>query len=284
MTTKRWIQVALLACAGQFFSMAAQSANVLFVSDSQTDTNIPGVLTAAGHTVTTVLDDFQGPDINTVLTGNLAAYNVVVWSATGNGSGNVHSAATATNLSNWVNSGGRLFITGYDSIVSPDDPVLWGLLGGSDGNDVSPSPGAVINVANTLTTGVVDIRGVTPSGGYTDQDSLSGLGGGTVCVVADTANPGACHWTLRTLGSGEIAYVSNGQIGPTSAWASWTDTSAGGAGAYNAALRNFAFGSGAGPVVPLAPASIPTLSEWGMIILSSLLALGTILTLRRQRQ
>jgi len=32
------------------------------------------------------------------------------------------------------------------------------------------------------------------------------------------------------------------------------------------------------------PASIPTLSEWGMILLSSLLALGTILTLRRQRQ
>jgi hypothetical protein len=31
-------------------------------------------------------------------------------------------------------------------------------------------------------------------------------------------------------------------------------------------------------------ASIPTLSEWGMIILSSLLAVGTILTLRRKRQ
>jgi hypothetical protein len=30
--------------------------------------------------------------------------------------------------------------------------------------------------------------------------------------------------------------------------------------------------------------SIPTLSEWGMIILSSLLALGAVLTLRRQRQ
>jgi hypothetical protein len=35
---------------------------------------------------------------------------------------------------------------------------------------------------------------------------------------------------------------------------------------------------------PGTPTSIPTLSEWGMIILSSLLALGTILTLRRQRQ
>lgn len=35
---------------------------------------------------------------------------------------------------------------------------------------------------------------------------------------------------------------------------------------------------------PVAPTSVPTLSEWGMISLSSLLALGTILTLRRKRQ
>ena len=33
-----------------------------------------------------------------------------------------------------------------------------------------------------------------------------------------------------------------------------------------------------------APTSIPTLSEWGMILLSSLLALGTIFALRRKRQ
>lgn len=35
--------------------------------------------------------------------------------------------------------------------------------------------------------------------------------------------------------------------------------------------------------VSTAPTAIPTLSEWGMIILSSLIAIGAILTLRRQR-
>jgi hypothetical protein len=39
-----------------------------------------------------------------------------------------------------------------------------------------------------------------------------------------------------------------------------------------------------GPYVPTTPTSIPTLSEWGMILLSSLMAVGTILTLRRKRQ
>lgn len=37
-------------------------------------------------------------------------------------------------------------------------------------------------------------------------------------------------------------------------------------------------------VVAATPTQIPTLSEWGMIILSSLLALGTVFMLRRQRQ
>jgi hypothetical protein len=36
-------------------------------------------------------------------------------------------------------------------------------------------------------------------------------------------------------------------------------------------------------MAPAATQSIPTLSEWGMIILSSLLASGAILALRRQR-
>lgn len=281
MNTKQWAVALLIICAGQFFPTVAQSANILFVSDTQSDTNIPVVLTGDGHTVTTVLDDFTaGSNTNAVLSGSLATYDVVVWSATGYGYGSVHAAATAANLSSWVSSGGQLFVTGYDSIVSPPDAVLWGLLGGSGGNDVSDGSGPVINAANSLTTGVVDIRGVTPTGGHSsDMDSLYVIAG-TVCVVADTNNAGACHWTLRALGSGEIAYISNGEFSP-SANASWANESAGGAGAYNAALRNFVVGS-SGPSA--APEAVPTLSGWGMILLSSLLALGMILTLRRQRQ
>lgn len=40
----------------------------------------------------------------------------------------------------------------------------------------------------------------------------------------------------------------------------------------------------AGATSSSAPTPVPTLSEWGIIILSSLLAVGTLLTLRRQRQ
>ena len=59
-------------------------------------------------------------------------------------------------------------------------------------------------------------------------------------MVASSTVPTEFQWTLRMLGAGEIAYVSNGDSG-SSAHPSWENTSPGGAGAYNAALRNFAF-------------------------------------------
>jgi hypothetical protein len=80
---------------------------------------------------------------------------------------------------------------------------------------------------------------VTPTGGYSDRDALTGLSG-VVVAAYSTGSTTEAQWTVRMLGSGQIAYVSNGQSG-TSAHASWTNTSTGGAGAYNAALRNFAF-------------------------------------------
>ena len=86
MKSNRLFRMLLIACAAQVFSLAAHSANVLFVSDSRTDTNIPAILRADGHSVTTVVNDFtSGPNTNAVLTGSLAAYSVVVWSATGTG-------------------------------------------------------------------------------------------------------------------------------------------------------------------------------------------------------
>lgn len=68
---------------------------------------------------------------------------------------------------------------------------------------------------------------------------------------------------------------------------------AGGGASYNTGSNPVAavtVGTGDGSIVITnaaivpTPTQIPTLSEWGMIILSSLLALGAVLTLRRQRQ
>ncbi len=221
------------------FAFHASGARVLFVSDSRTDTNIPDVLRGDGHRVTVVLDDFAGG--NARLRGSLAGYDAVVWSATGNGFGDVHDAAMLTGVTSYVRGGGFVFVTGNDSVVSPSDPPLIGFLGATDGVDLPGAPAAVIDAVNELTTGVADLRGVSPTGANGDRDALIGLGADTVAVVTTSGSPMLAQWTLRTVGAGRIAYVSGGQAGPASAHPSWTTTTGGGAAAYNAALRNFVF-------------------------------------------
>gem|GEM_PF-906752 len=219
----------------------AFAGTFLFVSDSNTDNNIPAALTADGHTVTTVINDYVAATAtNPTLVGPLAAYDAVFWSATGTGNGDLHAAATFTALSAYVSAGGNVFVTGYDSIASPADTNLIAFLGGTGSADISVAPGPVVVTSNALNTGVVDIRGVTPTGANGDLDALTGFGADVTVVVTTTGVPTEAQWLLRTVGAGLIAYVSQGQNGPTSALASWTTTTAGGAGAYNAALRNFA--------------------------------------------
>ena len=239
--------VALILAAGCWLNPGkAFAGTFLFVSDTATDTNIPTALIADGHTVTVVTNDYvAATQTNPTLVGSLAAYDAVFWSATGAGLGDPHAAGTIAALTTYVTGGGHVFVTGYDSIASPADPNLYGFLGGTGSVDRSggPGPGAVVATANALTTGVVDIRGVTPTGGYADLDSMTGFGASVTVVATTTGVATEAQWLLRTLGTGLIGYVSNGELGPTSAHASWTTTTAGGAGAYNAALRNFAFHS-----------------------------------------
>ena len=269
----RWMCIVGVIAITLSIATSASAANILFVADaSQDDVNIPAVLTGDGHTVSVVTGDYNvAGDTNTVLGGDgLAPYDAIFWNASGSGAGGLHHPSTTTNLASYVSGGGYLFVTGYDSTDSPDDPNLRSLLGASSGSDgpFGEPSAPLINVANSLTVGVVDIRGVNPSGGGGDFDTLLSLGGGAVAVRPYSSG---AMWTLRTLGSGEVAYVSNGAS--SGEHASWLNTSAGGAGAYNAALRNFADAAG-GTVVP-----VPAAAWLGLSLLGGL---GITRRLRRR--
>jgi hypothetical protein len=221
----------------------AQAGSILFVADdpgTSSALNIATVLSGDGHTVTTVLDDFSSG--NATLLGSLAGYDAVFWSASGPSYGGTHSNASVfSNLSSYVSSGGSVFVTGYDSVASPSDALLISFLGASFSTDLpGTNVGPLSAVGNSLTTGVVDITGVSPTGAWADRDALNALMADTLGL--DPAGAGGYQWTLRSLGLGEIAYVSAGRYGTyASDDAAWLNTSAGGAGAYNAALRNFAY-------------------------------------------
>ncbi len=271
------------------FSASLLAADILFVSDSNNDENIAPVLAADGHNVTVVLNDYVDDESedNVVLQGDLSSYGCVVWAASGTGSGDDHNSTTINNLSSWVSAGGTVFVTGYDSIASPTDEELIGFVGGTDSEDSSSDNNTgPVTGTNILSTGLIDIVGVTPTGGYSDSDALLGLGLDTDCVAERTGtSSGNCAWSVRSLGLGQIAYVSNGDSSGAD-HPSWQNTSTGGDGAYNAAVRNFAFNCGAAIDPPdidrVSAQAVPALSGWSIAILAAVLALFAGIMIRRR--
>ncbi len=216
----------------------ASSGNILFVSDgpNTTATEIPAELTAAGYTVTTIYNDHNSgtKDNATLQAPGLSAYDVIFWHASGSGGyGDTHSAATFTALSAYVNAGGAVFVTGYDAIASPTDTELITFMGGTTSSDGGSQGTETLVGANSLTTGVTNIVGLTLAASG-DHDGLNNLQPGTVAVASNTT--GTSHgWTIRTLGAGEIAWVSTANyVGQP--WTHWNTTGSG----YKEALLNFA--------------------------------------------
>jgi hypothetical protein len=233
----------------------ASAANILVVSDANTDTNIATVLRADGHTVNLVTFDYMS-GLNPTLRGDLSEYDAVFWSATANGFGGVHASPEVfTNLTDYVSSGGRVFVTGYNCIASPDS-LLISFLGGTGANGFPGSPSTVASIDTSMTTGAVDIRGIAPTQYSFDLDGLLGLGPDTTEIVGSLSGPfgggGGAQWTLRTIGSGEIAFVSNGDF-MTAEPFSWAAAMPGSGGAYNAVIRNFAAASEGSASSPGAP-------------------------------
>ncbi len=222
------LALALTAAPG-----TAHAANVLFVADGSADTGIATALMADGHTVTSVMNDMTSDGRNPTLVGALDGYDVIFWSGAG-GAGYMHAPETFVALSAFVSAGGRVFYTGYDSTVGETDLVLFlGFTSGLDQVSVTPTP--LSTTPSSLTEGIRDIGGLTPSDGYSDKDCESGAMGGVTILSESSGRPGCAQWSIRALGDGEVAWVSNGTYSGSDA--SWTSTTT----TFNAAIRNFAF-------------------------------------------
>jgi len=279
----------LLLAISFFVAAPAGAGNILFVTDTDTDLGIADVLTNDGHTVTVVTNDYASN--NATLQGDLSAYCAIFWSTSQTIHDEAHGIqATITNLSNYVSGGGHVFVTGADGVRASYNPTTFFLdfLGAESSDDQGYNFDPVINESNSMTTGVVDIRGaILPEGDpdISDTDSLCGpLLSGTIGIVtnSDSCNQaGGYSWTLRTLGDGEIAYVMSGNFSSTNPpdEPDWTDTSMSGFGAYNGVVRNFAYNA-----CLEEPPAIPSMNQWGMIIFALLMAGAGTVYLKRQRK
>jgi hypothetical protein len=234
----------LLALA-VFTPAPAHAANILFVADAGNDIEIAAALMADGHTVTIVTMDETFDGRNPTLEASLDEYDAVFWSGSA-GAGWMHTGMAISNLTTYVTNGGRLFYTGYDATVGETELVA--LLGFTTGNDaVGAFPGALSTEPSSLTVGVRDITGMTPSDGSYDKDCERGALPDTVILSDSSGDPTCAQWSIRPLGAGEVAWVSNGTYsGAELSWSSTTST-------FNAAVRNFAFAADAASHAPGAP-------------------------------
>ena len=203
------ILTTLVVAGSLVLASSADAGVLLYVQDyADGDTNIANVLTGDGHMVTSKLGGYDfATAINADLTSGLTGYDAIFWNATAGGGGDLHEIGQFTQLLSYVNGGGRVFVTGYDTIGSPDDPNLINFLGGSSASDFGGDrdPLAVTG-DNSLSTGLIDIIGVIPTGAWSDWDTMYGLTAATTCVAASTN--GGCQWSLRSFGAGQIAYIS----------------------------------------------------------------------------
>lgn len=261
-------------------SANASAGDVLFVNYNGSDSDIPAALTQDDHTVTSV--DVPPDTANNFFQNeDLGQYCAVVWS-TAYAYDDDLSGAEST-LSSWVTSGGHLLVTAPDGIREDGDLVS--LLGGTGATDSGNGYSLISTASNSVTNGLFDIRGQQPQD-ISDEDSLCGpLQPDTEGLVS--AQNAGCPtgpgyvWTLRNLGSGQVAYIASGNFtGSTTNDPDWSLTTLPDAGVYNAGLRNFVQAA-----CTASPAPVPAVSPLHLLLLVlSLVSLGAVGVARSYRR
>jgi hypothetical protein len=199
------------------FGTAANAGPILLIEDQSGFGGAAGVLTSNGFTVTVVNNEHASGYANLLNPSFLASFDFIVYGERGNGFGAILPSSVATSLNNYVLGGGDLLVTGYDTLGSPTDSNLAGLLRlTSPGDRVSfDSSWVVANVDNPIINGPFgDFRGTTFNATGYDDDNLA-LGIGTLALVTFSSD-GQERLTFHALGGGPVGYWNGGLPGTTS--------------------------------------------------------------------
>lgn len=257
-------------------SIPALAANVLLIEDQGGFGGADAVLTGDGHTVTVVNNEYANGYANLLNGAFLSGFDIVVWGARGDQYGNVTPAAVITSLENYIQSGGNLLVTGYDTIGSPDDPGLAGLVRSSTyGDQVSGDSNWVCAaVDNFILNGPYgDFRGMSfTATGYDDDDLTANVGAGAIALV--TYPPGdRVIFTDLPDPAGSVGYWNGGVSGTGNAQPDFSD-----GGNPQNIFRNWI----AGIQPALTGVAIPATGPFSLVLLIFLLGVtGSILLLRR---
>lgn len=221
--------------------------------------HIPGRIAALGAAPSSALSDDAGAAIGSAAAA--AGFTV-----------DYYDGAAAINA----------FFAGLANNTVPNPAMLW-IAGTSADNDLDSDEGAALTANAPAIAAFVSSGGGLMAHGYGVNAYgwltaiLPGLTQNNVCNVNGALTPAGVAafpgLTDSDINAGPCHSSFSGNLGGLQVLAN------------DANGLHFIIGGGAWTTFAAADIGpIPTLSEWGMIILSSLLALGTIIILRRQRQ
>lgn len=154
----------------------ANATSVLLIEDQGGFGATAGILSADSHAVT--IQNFEYAAGYSTLT-NLSAlsnFDMVVWGARGAGYGIVSPISVINTLNAYINNGGNLLVTGYDTLGSPNDILLADLVRSSTyGDCVSyDSSWVTSSVDNFILNGAYgDFRNQSFSSIGYDDDNLT---------------------------------------------------------------------------------------------------------------
>ncbi|MCB9593142.1 MAG: hypothetical protein H6719_10450 [Sandaracinaceae bacterium] len=179
-----------------------------------TDTTIQGLFTTNGHSFD-VLSNNGTTGVHTSSATTLAGYTHLVFHQ----HDRVLSATELAALSAWVEAGGRLIVTGYDSLGSPTDAPLAGLVRCSAPGDgpfgsamtvvdathrIMRGPAQTFTMGEALTAASTDHDQCTPTGGSVRLIELSGTSKLNIAEGIGAGRGMVVYWNGNGSGSGAL--------------------------------------------------------------------------------
>lgn len=195
-------------------------ANILLIEDQTGFGGAAAVLEGDGHIVTEITYEYSN-GYSTLLNGSyIADFDIIIWGERGSGSGTALPQNVGDSLENYIQNGGHLIVTGYDTLGSPTDPVLASLVRALSPGDSASGDGnwALANIDHFILNGPFgDYRGQTfTATGYDDDVLIPDTARGAIEIASIPGRTGRIIYT-DIIGGGSVGYWNGGLSGTDNA-------------------------------------------------------------------
>lgn len=217
----------IYSSTGFSFSVSeAGAANILLIEDQTGFGEAAALLEGDGHFVTEVFNEYSNGYATLLNGAYIDDFDIIIWGERGSGSGTLLPQAVADSLEIYLQNGGNLIVTGYDTLGSPTDAVLAYLVRSLSPGDSASSDAnwALATIDHFILNGPFgDYRGATfTATGYDDDILIPDTERGAIEIAAI---PGRTSRIIFTdiVGGGSVGYWNGGYSGTSNAQPDFTN-------------------------------------------------------------